>query len=510
MKLETIIGLETHVQLKTNTKMFCPCSNKSEEADPNTNICPICLGHPGTLPVVNKEAIMLGIRASLQIGCKIHINSPFDRKNYVYPDLPKSYQISQFGLPIGHDGEVSFFVNGGKKKLRIERLHLEEDAAKLIHPDKADYSLVDYNRGGTPLAEIVTQPELHSAEEAKAYMQELRLMMKGLGVSDADMEKGHLRCDANISLRPVGEDKLYAKTEVKNLNSYRAVEKAILFEEKRQRVLWEKGTPNEKLTTRGWDEHAQKTYEQRTKEEAHDYRYFPEPDLPPLKFVEKSESCEDIPFDEIRIDCIQSSLPERPFEKVNRFIEQYSFSFSDSKSLVENDALASFAENTITELKNWLSEQGQDEAMEDDEKTAKKLGKLVGGWITTEINKWLNEKNKNFEDSKISPENFAELLGLVILRKITSNSAQALLPQMMENGSDPTQLIDEQNLGMVDDESELESIVSNILKENPKVTEEVKNGKETAIKFLIGQVMKESKGRANPAKASDIIKRLTS
>lgn len=510
MKLETIIGLETHVQLKTQTKMFCGCSNKSETAAPNTNICPICLGHPGTLPVVNKEALLLGIKASLQIGCKIHIDSQFDRKNYVYPDLPKSYQISQFGLPIGYDGEVHFFVNGVKKTLRIERLHLEEDAAKLLHPANADYSLVDYNRGGTPLAEIVTQPELHSAEEAKAYLQELRLIMRGIGVSDADMEKGHLRCDANISLRPVGETKLYAKTEIKNLNSFRAVERAIIYEEKRQRELWEKGTPNTKLTTRGWDDATQKTYEQRTKEEAHDYRYFPEPDLPPLTFIEKSDSCKNIPFDEIRIDCIKADLPETPFEQVSRFVEQYAFNFSDAKTLTENKELASFAEQTMSELRNWLSEQGKDELIEEDEKAKKKLGKLVGGWITTEIVKWQNEQNKTFADVTMSPENFAELLGYVIERRITSNSAQELLPKMIDSAKSIEDLMEENDVSIVDNEDQLETIITEVLQENPKVVADLKKGKDNASKFLVGQTMKKTKGRANPAKALAIIKKLVS
>ena len=510
MKLETVIGLETHVQLKTETKLFCGCSNKSEDAPPNTNICPICLGHPGTLPVTNREALVLGIKAALQLNCAIHAHSQFDRKHYVYPDLPKSYQISQFGLPVGHDGTVHFFVDGNKKSLAIERLHLEEDAAKLVHPDNADYSLVDYNRSGTPLAEIVTQPELRSASEAKAYLRELRLSMRGIGVSDADMEKGHLRCDANISLRPVGDKKLYPKTEVKNLNSFKAVERALLYEEKRQAALWEKGTPTTTLTTRGWDDTAQKTYEQRTKEEAHDYRYFPEPDLPPLSFIETSESCDNIPFNEIRVDCIKADLPETPFEKVERFVEQYAFSFSDAKTLTENDALAAFAENTMTELKNWLSEQGKDEAMEGDEKTLKKLGKLVGGWITTEINRWLKENNKGFEDVMLSASNFAELLGFVIERRITSNSAQELLPQMIDSNKSAADLMEEHNLSIVDDEEALETVITEVLKENPKVVEDYKKGKENAVKFLIGQTMKKTGGRANPAKAEAIIKRLTS
>ena len=339
MQLETVIGLEIHIQMKTKSKMFCSCSNDSDDTKANTHVCPICLGHPGTLPVANKQAIKLGTMMALALDCNISKKSIWARKNYFYPDLSKGYQISQFEEPLAENGHLTVQVKDKKYRIGINRLHLEEDAAKNFH--SKDKTLVDYNRGGTPLAEIVTEPDFRSPEETRAFLTELRLMARYLGVSDADMEKGHLRCDANISLRPAGENKLYPKTEVKNLNSFKSVEKALSFEVKRQSAEWKKGTPIDFQSTRGWDEHKLKTVEQRDKEESADYRYFPEPDLPPIIYTEKE------------VKKIQADLPELPQQKRERFKSEYELKIQDANVLVEDKHIADYFEKVMMEMRTW-------------------------------------------------------------------------------------------------------------------------------------------------------------
>ena len=356
-KYETVIGLEIHVQLKTKSKMFCTCDNSGEDKPANTTVCPICLGHPGILPTTNEQAVKWSIMASLALNCSINMHSHFDRKSYYYPDLPKGYQISQFDEPFGHDGHLVIKSSAGKRRVRIERAHLEEDTGKLMHEEDKSASYVDYNRAGTPLLEVVTRPDLQSPQGAKVFLQEIRLVMRYLGISDANMEKGQLRCDANISLRPNPEynsekvseksigfdaEKLYPKTEIKNLNSFKSVEKALEYEIKRQTVLWDKDEVPTLQSTRGWDEKKNKTVLQRVKEEQHDYRYFPEPDIPPFNFTKQY------------IDDIKVNLSEMPFNKRQRFQDEFELSEYDANILVADKDLANYFEGVISELRGWI------------------------------------------------------------------------------------------------------------------------------------------------------------
>ena len=406
MKLEPVIGLEIHVQLKTKSKMFCACQNDSDNAKPNENICPICMGHPGTLPTINENAITMAIRAALALNCHIAKFTKFDRKNYFYPDLTKGYQISQYDKPLAIHGylvinnQITDGLSGRLddekqlKRIGITRLHMEEDTGKSVH--SKGNTLLDYNRCGAPLIEIVTEPDLSSPQEAKTFGQELQLIMKHLGISDAEMENGQLRCDANISLRPKGDKKLYTKIEIKNINSFRSLERALAFEINRQTVLWKENKVPTEQETRGWDDAKQETVLQRTKEEAHDYRYFPEPDLPPLTFTDK------------QIEEAESLLPELPQDKRRRFMEMYSFTGEESKIICETKELAGYAEQIISELKSWVKtiDEGDEDEVWTKNKT--KLIKLVSNWL---INKFLpiSAENKiKFENNKITAENFAE------------------------------------------------------------------------------------------------------
>jgi len=485
MKLETIIGLEIHVQLKTKSKMFCACSNAGEFAPPNTTICPICVGHPGTLPVANKTAIEWSVKASKAIGCRINPVSKFDRKHYFYPDLPKGYQISQFDQPIGEDGAVEIEADGKSVRVGIERLHLEEDAAKNFH--KNGNTLVDYNRGGTPLMEIVTKPDIETPTQAKIFLQELRRIMRHLNISNADMEKGQLRCDVNISLRPEGDDKLYPKTEIKNVNSFRAVERALIFEIKRQTQLWEDGTPVDTLSTRGWNDAKQITEEQRWKEEAADYRYFPDPDLPPMNLSEFEK--------DVR-------LPELPQAARKRFQKEYSLSAEDAFVLTESRAWSSFTENVFSELAEWLGSLPKEEKRPD----KKTIGKLVGGWLTNKLMGKMGEKTITIEELKITPENFAEFVSLVATEKIGSTNAQKLLELMIDTGADPSHIMEDHGLGQVRDIGMLEEVAQRIVDNHPAEVEKYKSGKESIIKFLVGMGMKETEGKADPKMMEEMLK----
>ncbi|WKZ29007.1 MAG: Asp-tRNA(Asn)/Glu-tRNA(Gln) amidotransferase subunit GatB [Patescibacteria group bacterium] len=504
MTLEPVIGLEIHVQLKTKSKMFCGCDNRAEDAPPNTAVCPICMGHPGTLPVANAQAINYGILASLAIGCRITPQSKFDRKNYFYPDLPKGYQISQFDKPVGVDGKMTLenpYAKGNERTvftIGITRLHLEEDAAKLQHAEGGRASLVDFNRAGTPLAEIVTEPDFASASEAKAFLQELRLIMRTLGVSDADMEKGHLRCDANVSLRQVIDDpavekesvaRFNPKTEVKNLNSFKAVERALEYEILRQTKLWEIGTPPMVTTTRGWDEDKQITVEQRVKEDSADYRYFPEPDLPPLELAELENA-------------VRRTMPELPEAKRQRFREEYALGTADAKQIVETPGLADFTEQTFSELREWLSSSGEKEEWD---AVKPKFAKLVSGWLLSKLLGLMAEIKTDIRIAKLTPENFAEFLTLLHAGKINSTSAQEVLRAMLESGQDPSQIVAERGLEQVSDLGDLELAVDNVILANEKVVGDYKAGKQAAIMFLVGQVMKETKGKAKPDLVREIL-----
>lgn len=495
MQLEPVIGLEIHIQLKTKSKMFCSCSNAGENEPPNTTVCPICLGHPGTLPVVNAEAVKMGVKLALALNCQINRQSIFARKNYFYPDLAKGYQISQYESPLASGGHLTIVKGEKEQRIGLERLHLEEDAAKNFH--SKDKVLMDFNRAGTPLAEIVTKPDFRAPQDAKNFLQELRLLARYLKVSDADMEKGHLRCDANVSLRPIGEDKLYPKTEIKNLNSFKAVERALTYEISRQSRLWEEGTTPRTQSTRGWDENEQKTVEQRNKEESADYRYFPEPDLTPLVFTEEN------------IKEIQATLPELPQEKRLRFIKEYGTTLADARILVENEEVADYFEAVMSEGRAWLEANGDPAGTSEEiwELNKKKLTKLICGWLLSELFKLMNAAGAGILDIKITPENFAEFITLVYQRKVNSSAAQIILKQMFETGADPSNIMEEEDLVQLDDEATLESVAFKVIKENPEQVADYQKGKTPLLKFFIGLGMKELKGKANPEKLGELFRR---
>lgn len=499
MKLETIIGLEIHLQLKTKSKMFCSCSNEGEGKPANTVICPICTGQPGVLPVTNQGAVDLALLMALALNFKINKESYFERKNYFYPDLPKGYQISQFEKPLAEDGYLLIDVKGKDKRIVLERLHLEEDAAKNFH-DK-DNVLVDFNRSGTPLAEIVTRPNINSPEEAKYFLQELRIVARHLEVSDADMEKGHLRCDANISLRPVGDKELYPKTEIKNLNSFKSVEKALEYEVKRQTNLWEKGQAPKEPSTRGWEEKTGITVEQRTKEESSDYRYFPEPDLPPM-IIDKNYIAD-----------IKKRLRELPHDKKHRFAKEYGLNLTESGILIEDRAIANYFEKIISELRAWLLTLGGEEGTEEEiwEKNKKKVVKLAYGWLTSELFKLMNLDNKKIKEVNITPENFAEFITIVYKRMVNSSAAQIILKEMYQTGGDPSQIMEEKDLEQTKDvpkdrENYLKPIIENIIKSNPEQVKQYKAGKLPLIKYFVGLAMKETKSKADPLMAEKMLK----
>lgn len=511
MHLIPVIGLEIHIQLKTKSKMFCGCDNTGEDQPPNTTVCPVCMGHPGVLPVINEQAVEWAGLMALALNCQIQDYSKFDRKQYFYPDLPKGYQISQYDKPICQNGTLEIDIPANDEtrqrpwaKIKIKRVHLEEDAAKLTHSGDGKNSLVDYNRSGTPLLEIVTEPDIHSPLEAKIFVQELRLIARYLGISDADMEKGHLRCDANISMKEVLDNpkkekefpKLNPKTEIKNLNSFRAVERALEYEIKRQIELWEKGKPPAVETTRGWNDQKQITEEQRTKEAENDYRYFPEPDLPPLD------------LSGLR-DKVASSLPELPRAKRIRFITQYEFTPEEAKILVEDKKWANYAENVISELQSWLISLQEVEGTEDEiwEKHKHQLTRLVAGWLVNKLGGLMADNKIDIRRLKITPENFAEFITMIYQNKISGPAAMKILEEMLLTGGDPSQIMESKNLGQISDTGQLEKIIETIIAEHPDESAECRQGKTALLQFFIGQTMKKTQGKANPKIAEEIIKK---
>jgi len=475
MNYKTVIGLEIHIELKTKSKMFCSCENNPFRKDANSNICPVCTSQPGSLPVINEEAVRKVIKTGLALNCKIASDSKFDRKNYFYPDLPKGYQISQYDKPFCKEGLL--IING--KKIRITRIHLEEDTGKLIHLGKD--SLVDFNRAGVPLMELVTEPDLSSAKETRKFAEELRLIARYLKVSNADMEKGQLRVEANISLGKNG--KMGTKVEVKNLNSFRSVEKAVDYEVGRQTKALDKG---EKIIqeTRGWDEKNQKTVSQREKEEAHDYRYFPEPDLPALH------------FDNDFIDKINAEIPELPQQRRERFKKEYGLDEKTIEVFVFYKDLGEYFEKVISELQNWVKEESS------------KLTKLAVNYIITDLQGLLKGASVVGEDFLITPENFAEFVALIYKGDLSSKMAKQVLNEMFKTGADPSHIIEDKGLSQITDDSEIEKIVKDLISKNPKVVEDYKKGKENALQFLVGQVMSATKGRANPEKVNQLLKSL--
>lgn len=497
-KLQVIIGMEVHVELKTKSKMFCACKNDPDRAAPNTNVCEVCLAHPGTLPVPNKVAIEWAAKIAKALNCRINTDSKFDRKHYFYPDLPKGYQISQYDQPIGEHGYIDLEFLPGKNirdnaKIGITRVHLEEDTAKSTH-NSSNATLVDFNRAGVPLVEIVTEPNIASAAEAKAYCQELQMIFRYLDVSDADMEKGHMRCEVNISvqeagkfindhgvIKPVAGSTLNHKVEVKNINSFRAVEKAIEFEIQRQTAMIEKGEMWSQQT-RGWDENTGGTVMQREKETAADYRYFPEPDIPPFH-PEKIIG--------------NLALPELPQAKRARFRNEYGFSYADAEILSSDLNWAGFTEKVMSELTAWLHDF---KAERNDGYVSKQLAHLAGGWITSKLIGAMAERKMDIRMLKLNPENFAELVALIYANKINSTNAQKILNEMLDSGvdMDPTHIMEEKGYGQISDEGKLSAVVEEVIKSHPQQAAQFKAGKEQILQFLKGMVMKATEGSADP------------
>lgn len=448
--------------------MFCSCKNDPQEKRPNVNICPICMGHPGVLPVPNKRAIEMVIKAGLAFGCQIAEYSKFDRKHYFYPDLPKGYQISQYELPFCTNGKLKI----GKRDIRIRRIHLEEDTGRSQHPPGTDYSLVDFNRAGVPLMELVTEPDIKSAKEAGEFARQLQLILRYLDVSDADMEKGQMRVEVNISLSSAEE--LGIKVEIKNLNSFRAVEQAIAYEIKRQSEILE---ANEKVRqeTRGWDDLKQQTFLQRAKESAPDYRYFPEPDIPPFTFTK------------VDIEKLRLALPELPAEKRERLQRQYNLSDEEVEMLVRNRALGEYFENVASELGTHLSK----------DELAKRI-KLSVNYLVSDLQGLLEGRSVEDKEFKIAPEDFAQLVCMIADGSVSSYTAKSLLKQMFATGADPRHLMQTEGLDQLFDETEITRIAKEIIEKNPRAAEDYQKGKENALQFLLGQMMAATRGTANP------------
>ncbi len=486
-KYLTTIGLEIHAELKTHTKMFCDSKNDPDEKHPNVNVCPICMGHPGTLPVINEDAVKKIISVGLALNCSIHRETFFERKNYFYPDLPKGYQISQFQKPFCHEG----FLEANNKKVRIERIHLEEDAGRLYHPPVGGYTLVDYNRAGLPLMELVTHPDLSTGDDVRAFATELRLILRYLGASDADMEKGQMRVEVNLSIRLEGQKELGTKVEVKNINSISAAAKAVDYEVARQTEMLEQG---EKIVqeTRGWDDINLKTVSQRVKEGSADYRYFPEPDLPPVSLSDDF------------LGTIRAGLPELPSQRRVRFAQEYGLPTHDIETLTLNKALGNYFEKVASEL---LSFDKLQHLQRPGEEHQSKLIKLASNYVITEYQKHLAEVGAEPNDTKITPDMFADMIVRVFHGQISSNGAQTVLPEMFATGLHPDEIIHQKDLEQISDSDELSQAVAQVVADNPKAVEDYKAGKEASLKFLIGKIMAATKGKANPHMVEELLRK---
>ncbi len=472
-RYETVIGLEVHLQLSTQTKIFCGCANVFGR-EPNTQTCPVCLGLPGTLPVLNKMALEYALKIAMALDCQINPVIKFDRKNYYYPDLPKGYQISQFDKPVAYDGYLWMTTADGQtKKINIKRAHLEEDAGKLVHDDRNNSSLVDYNRTGTPLMEIVSEPELHSPQEAYDYLQALKLTLEYLHVSDCDMEKGSLRCDANVSIREAGAKPFGIKTELKNMNSFKAVRTALEFEEKRQREVVASGGRIIQ-ETRLWSEEKETTIAMRSKEEAHDYRYFPEPDLVPFK------------ISEALIEEVRRSIPELPRQKFERFVGEYKLSEYDARIIIADQHIAHFFE-ACTKLYGDT--------------------KKICNWLNGPLLQELNARKMDFKNIKFKPEDLVTIIRKVDQNELSNLSAKETLKQVLDTGKDVVSVIRDAGLAQVSDSSALEGIVDELIREHQNVVAQIREGKASAIGFLVGQAMRKSQGKANPKMIGEIIQR---
>ena len=472
MTYETIIGLEVHAQLLTKSKMFCPCSADYADAPPNTHVCPICLGMPGTLPTTNEKDIEYTVMTALALNCAIPEITRFERKNYFYPDLMKGYQISQHDLPIGRNGWLAIESCGASKRINITDVHLEEDVAKLLH--RRDCSLIDVNRSGVPLMEIVSEPDMRSAEEARDYLIELRHVLRYLGVSTGNMEEGSFRCDANISMRSTDGGRSWPKAEVKNMNSFKSVYQALEYESRRQRQVLEAGG---KLVqeTRGWMEETGATVTQRVKEGVDDYRYFPEPDLPPIA-LEPSWLAR-----------LRSGLPELPRARRERFVSEYRLSQYDADTLTDSRAMADYFESCLKVM-------GRDRA------------KVVSNWLLGDFSRLLNATNTGVENARIAPEHLAEMLALADNGTISGPAAKAVFEEMFHTGKRAAQVVDEKSLSQISDAGEIREAVRTVLASNAKAVADYAAGKEQALTFLIGQVMRATRGRASPGMVSDLIR----
>jgi aspartyl-tRNA(Asn)/glutamyl-tRNA(Gln) amidotransferase subunit B len=469
-KYETVIGLEVHVELHTKSKIFCGCST-SFGAPPNTHTCPICLGHPGVLPVLNRQAVEYAMKAAMALNCEIASVSKFDRKNYFYPDSPKAYQISQYDQPIGRNGWIDIEVNGETKRIGITRLHLEEDAGKLTHVDGGYASLVDFNRVGTPLIEIVSEPDLRSPEEARAYLEKLRAIMQYCDVSDVKMEEGSLRCDANISLRPVGQKEFGTKTELKNMNSFRGVQRGLEYEQWRQADVLDSGGRIVQETRR-WDEAQGKTLSMRSKEEAHDYRYFPDPDLVRLTISDEWK------------ESVRRTIPELPDARKARYTGDYGLPSYDAEVITASRKLADFFEESL----NYTND-----------------AKAVSNWIMGDLLGYLNANNLELDDVKITGQGLGEMIGLIEKGTISGKIAKTVFKSMLETGKLPGQIVEEQGLVQISDEGAIRAIIDKVVGNNPQSVADYKAGKEKAVGFLVGQVMKETRGKANPGLVNKLI-----
>ena len=479
MSFEPIIGLEVHVQLNTNTKMFCSCSSKYLNVEPNTFVCNVCLGLPGSLPSVNQQAVISAIKLGLSLNCKISNLTKFDRKNYVYPDLMKGYQISQLDIPIAIEGNINIKnIEDKYTNIRINRVHMEEDVAKLIHDEISGEVLVDLNRSGMPLLEVVTEPDFRSAIEAENYLTNLQSIVRFLNIGNANMEEGSFRCDANVSIRQRGTEKLNEKVEIKNMNRIKAVSRAIEYEIERQTEAFKSG---ERIIqeTRGWDDLKSESIPQRSKEDAHDYRYFPEPDLPAIKLSKKF------------IDEIRNNLPELPEKKFDRYINDIGISEYDAKIIISSIEKTKFFEKVISNFKNIEP-------------------KLISNWLNVELN-GVSNNNKDYDlnKMKLSANNFGKLIELVKDKKINKNSGKEILSSIYFTDSDPNELVEKMGLKSMNNADELKNMVKEAISENDSAIEDYKNGKENAVRFLIGQVMKKSRGTANPSETEkEILKQL--